>query len=117
MAITVENIDEARAEEARLRAEARLAEHLDDEEAATVHASLAKSLAGVKSKFLVISFTSDWLFPSYQAREIVSALRNNNSDVIYMDIESDGGHDAFLLEVAQQTRLIGNFLAHGKGLG
>jgi F-type H+-transporting ATPase subunit epsilon len=50
MAIAVENIDEAQAEEARRRAEARLAEHLDDEEAATVHASLAKSLAQIRVK-------------------------------------------------------------------
>lgn len=76
--------------------------------------SLKQAFAGVKSKFLVISFSSDWLFPSYQSREIASALRKNSAEVIYMEIESDGGHDAFLLEVEQQTRLIGNFLKHGR---
>jgi homoserine O-acetyltransferase len=76
--------------------------------------TLTEALAGVKSKFLVISFSSDWLFPSYQSKEVVSALRKNNADVIYMEIHSDGGHDAFLLEVKQQTRLIGNFLEHGR---
>jgi F-type H+-transporting ATPase subunit epsilon len=50
MAIRAENIDEAQAEDARRRAEARLAEHLDDEESATVHAALAKSLAQLKVK-------------------------------------------------------------------
>ena len=50
MAIRAENIDEAKAEEARRRAEARLAEHLDDEEGATVQASLAHSLAQLKVK-------------------------------------------------------------------
>ena len=50
MAIQAENIDEARAEEARRRAEARLAEHLDDEEAAIVNAALAHSLAQLKVK-------------------------------------------------------------------
>jgi F-type H+-transporting ATPase subunit epsilon len=50
MAIRAENIDEAKAEEARRRAEARLAEHLDDEEAATVSAALAHSLAQIKVK-------------------------------------------------------------------
>jgi len=50
MAIRAENIDEAKAEEARQRAEARLAEHLDDEEAAVVHAALAHSLAQLKVK-------------------------------------------------------------------
>jgi len=76
--------------------------------------SLKQELSVVKSKFLIISFSSDWLFPSYQSKEIASALRKNNADVIYMDIQSDGGHDAFLLEVAQQTTLIRNFLKHGR---
>jgi F-type H+-transporting ATPase subunit epsilon len=50
MAIKAESIDEAKAEEARRRAEARLAEHLDDEEAAVVSAALARSLAQIKVK-------------------------------------------------------------------
>ena len=50
MAIRAENIDEAKAEEARRRAEARLAEHLDDEEAASVSSALARSLAQLKVK-------------------------------------------------------------------
>src|SRR5579864_529270 len=50
MAIAAENIDEAKAEEARQRAEARLAEHLDDEESAMVSAALAHSLAQLKVK-------------------------------------------------------------------
>ena len=50
MAIQAENIDEAKAEEARRRAETRLAEHLDDEEAAVVSAALAHSLAQLKVK-------------------------------------------------------------------
>ena len=50
MAIKAENIDEAKAEEARQRAEARLAEKLDDEESATVSAALAHSLAQLKVK-------------------------------------------------------------------
>jgi F-type H+-transporting ATPase subunit epsilon len=50
MAIRVENIDEAKVEEARRRAEARLAEHLDDEQVATTHAALAYSLAQLKVK-------------------------------------------------------------------
>jgi F-type H+-transporting ATPase subunit epsilon len=50
MAIRAENVDEAKAEEARRRAEARLAENINDEEAAAVHASLAKSLAQLRVK-------------------------------------------------------------------
>lgn len=76
--------------------------------------SLRAAFEGVNTKFLVISFSSDWLFPSYQSKEIVSALRYNNIDVIYTEIPTDYGHDAFLLESEQLTRLIGNFLRHGK---
>ncbi|MGD0614336.1 MAG: F0F1 ATP synthase subunit epsilon [Verrucomicrobiota bacterium] len=50
MAVAADNIDEAKAEEARRRAEARLAEHLDDEEAARVHAALAQSIAQLRVK-------------------------------------------------------------------
>jgi F-type H+-transporting ATPase subunit epsilon len=50
MALRVEQIDEAKAEEARKRAEARLAEHLDDTEAAAIHAALANSLAQINVK-------------------------------------------------------------------
>ena len=62
-------------------------------------------------RFLVVSFTSDWLYPSYQSREIVSALKGVGADVTYCDVDSDYGHDAFLLEVDTLTGLIGDFLA------
>ncbi len=78
------------------------------------YGSLREAFGRVKAKFMVISFTSDWLFPSYQSKEIVSALRQNDIDVIYTDIETDFGHDAFLLEHEQLTRLISNFLRHGR---
>lgn len=78
------------------------------------YGSLNQAFAGVKTKFLVVSFSSDWLFPSYQSKETVSALRHNNIDVIYTEIQSDYGHDAFLLESEQLTRLITNFLEHGR---
>jgi len=73
---------------------------------------LRKELAAAKAAFLVISFSSDWLFPSYMSKEIVSALRRNNLDVSYAEIQSDYGHDAFLLEVDTLTRLITNFLEY-----
>ncbi len=78
------------------------------------HGSLAAAFAQVKSKFLVISFSSDWLFPSPQSKEIVSACRRVGAEAIYTEIQSDHGHDAFLLESDQLTRLISNFLAHGR---
>jgi len=64
------------------------------------------------AKFLVIAFASDWLYPSYQMKEIVRALKANDIDVSDIVINSDYGHDAFLIEDKGQTHLIKNFLAH-----
>lgn len=61
-------------------------------------------------KFLVVSFTSDWLYPSYHSKELVSALHAVGADVTYLDIQSTWGHDAFLLEVDTMTRLLSSFL-------
>ena len=61
-------------------------------------------------KFLVVSFTSDWLYPSYHSKELVTALTAAGADVTYLDIESSWGHDAFLLEVDTMTRLLGSFV-------
>jgi len=60
--------------------------------------SLEKTFSSVTAKFLVMSISSDWLFPSYQARELVDALKNNYKDVSYVEIESEHGHDSFLIE-------------------
>ena len=71
---------------------------------------LVESFNNVRSPFLVISFSSDWLFPPYQSREIVKALRANSIDVSYCEIKSAYGHDAFLLEVEVLSKLISDFL-------
>ena len=76
--------------------------------------ALTQALAPARNvRFLVVSFSSDWLFPSYQSREMVRALRQHNAQVIYTEIETDYGHDAFLLESEQLSRLISSFLEHG----
>jgi homoserine O-acetyltransferase len=75
------------------------------------HASLAGALERTKSRFLVISFTSDWLYPTYQSLEIVSALRGRNRDVAFCELQSNYGHDAFLVDVVEQTELIRGFLS------
>ncbi len=72
--------------------------------------SLTEALQGVKAKFLVIAFSSDWLYPPYQSRLIVQALKRNGIIGSFCEIKSDYGHDAFLLECKQQTDLIHNFL-------
>lgn len=61
-------------------------------------------------RYLVLSFTSDWLYPSYHSKELVSALTAAGSDVTYLDVQSSWGHDAFLLEVETMTKLLSGFL-------
>jgi homoserine O-acetyltransferase/O-succinyltransferase len=75
------------------------------------HPTLAEALAGVRSRFLVLSFSSDWLFPTYQARELVDALKAADAEVSFAEIESPYGHDAFLLEPEQQRQYVEPFLA------
>ena len=64
----------------------------------------------INTHFLVIAFKSDWLYPAYQSREIVQQLKGHHVDVTYCEIQSTYGHDAFLLEVDEQTRLVKHFL-------
>jgi homoserine O-acetyltransferase len=78
------------------------------------YGKLEQAFANVLAKFLVISFSSDWLFPSHQSKEIVSALRRVGAEAIYTEIQTDHGHDAFLLESVQLSSLISNFLSHGR---
>jgi homoserine O-acetyltransferase/O-succinyltransferase len=72
---------------------------------------LATTFANCYSKFLVVSFTSDWLYPSYQSKELVSALKANDIDVSYIEIQSTYGHDAFLVENPGQSHVIEHFLS------
>jgi len=63
-----------------------------------------------QTRFLVISFKSDWLYPSNQSQEIVRELKMKQADATYCELPSTYGHDAFLLEVEEQTTLIQHFL-------
>jgi len=74
------------------------------------YGSLEKAFANVESRFLVISFASDWLFTPAQSDEIVNALIANRKLVSYCNIDSPYGHDAFLLEPAALGSLIAAFL-------
>ena len=60
--------------------------------------ALISNLQKSKSKFLIISFTSDWRFPPKRSKEIVKLLLDNKRNVSYSEISADGGHDAFLME-------------------
>ena len=77
----------------------------------TERGTLASLFERIRTRFLVISFTSDWLYPSYQSQEIVSALRSRNCDVAYCNLEAHYGHDAFFVEVEQQSEIVRGFLA------
>lgn len=71
---------------------------------------LTNVLKKVKSHFLIIAFSSDWLYPSYQSKQMVKALKTNDIDVSFVEIETNYGHDAFLVEVDGQSHLISHFL-------
>lgn len=72
--------------------------------------SLEDAFRRVRARMLVLSFTSDWLFPPYQSKEIVDALMKQKKDVTYVNIESSYGHDAFLLEFDTESKIMRNFL-------
>jgi homoserine O-acetyltransferase/O-succinyltransferase len=83
---------------------------------------LAAALGRSRCRWLVMSFTSDWLFPPFQSREIVEALIAAGKPVSYCNVESDCGHDAFLLpnQIDIYGEMIRAFLANldgGGGLG
>ncbi len=69
-----------------------------------------QDIRGVATKFLVISYTSDWLYPTYQAKELIQALKRADLDVSFCEIEADCGHDAFLIPDQRLGNLIGGFL-------
>ncbi len=76
------------------------------------HKNLAEAFRhSDKITYLVVSFTSDWLYPTYHSKELVKALTAVGADVTYCNLESNWGHDAFLLEVDTMTGLISQFLS------
>ncbi len=85
--------------------------------------SLTDALEGTPVRFLVLSFSSDWLFPTYEGRELVDALRAVDAEVSFAEVTSPYGHDAFLLEPEQQHAFVEPFLtraladARGEGGG
>jgi homoserine O-acetyltransferase len=72
--------------------------------------SEVKAFSKTDAKFLVISFTSDWLYPTYQSRAMVKAMKKNGLDVSFCEIEAKWGHDAFLLPNERLSALIKGFL-------
>jgi homoserine O-acetyltransferase/O-succinyltransferase len=80
---------------------------------------LAKAFHGSRTRFCVVSFTSDWLFPTSDSRAIVHALNASGASVSFVEIETDRGHDAFLLDVPELFATTGGFIdaaARARGL-
>lgn len=72
--------------------------------------SLAAAFQGTRTRFCVVSFTSDWLFPTEGSRQVVHALNAAAANVSFVEIATDKGHDAFLLDVPELIATTGGFL-------
>ena len=73
--------------------------------------SAIEAFSKTVARFLVISFTSDWLYPTYQSREMVKSIKKAGHDVSFLEIEAEWGHDAFLIPNPRLSRIIGGFLS------
>jgi homoserine O-acetyltransferase len=78
--------------------------------AADYGGTLAAAFRGTKTRFCVISFTSDWLFPTADSRAVVHALNAAGASVGFVEIESDKGHDAFLLDEPDLLSAVRGFI-------
>ena len=80
---------------------------------------LANAFKGTQTRFCVVSFTSDWLYPTRESKEIVQALNAVAANVSFVEIESDKGHDAFLLDEPELFATVSGFInaaAHKRGI-
>ena len=78
--------------------------------ARTYGGSLTQALAAARSKFLLVSFVTDWRFAPARSREIVKALLDNQRDVSYAEIDAPHGHDAFLLDDVRYHSVVRSYL-------
>ena len=74
--------------------------------------SLVEAFQGVRAEFLVVSISSDWLFPTYQSKEIVKALKASGVPTTFVELDSPYGHDAFFLPNERLSATIAGFLAN-----
>ena len=72
--------------------------------------NLSNAFKKTKTKFFIMSFTSDWLYPTQENKDIVIALNAIGANVGFVEIDSDKGHDSFLLEVPDFLNALRNFL-------
>jgi homoserine O-acetyltransferase/O-succinyltransferase len=74
------------------------------------YGQLKQAFARIKARCLFVSYSSDWLFPTAQTREMVRALLSNGKPVSFIEVDSPYGHDAFLVEEERLRRIISGFL-------
>jgi homoserine O-acetyltransferase len=72
---------------------------------------LENSFVNNTSRWLIISFTSDWLFPTSESRLIVNALMANACDVSFVEINTNRGHDSFLIKIPRFYNILKGFLS------
>jgi homoserine O-acetyltransferase len=77
---------------------------------ARTYGPLKEAFSAVKARYLFVSYSSDWLFPTSQSKEVVRALITNDKDVSFVEIDSPHGHDAFLIETESLTHITTAFL-------
>ena len=78
--------------------------------AADYHGDLANAFRGTRTRFLLASFTSDWLYPTDESRIIARALNRAGANVSFVEFPTDKGHDAFLLDEPDFHRTLAGFL-------
>ena len=78
---------------------------------ASTHGSVAAAFRNTPTRFFVASFSSDWLFPTSESRALVRALNAAAARVSFIEITTDKGHDAFLLDEPEFHRALGGFVA------
>ncbi|MAC12308.1 homoserine O-acetyltransferase MetX [Novosphingopyxis iocasae] len=74
---------------------------------------LARAFADTATRFCLVSFDSDWLYPTAESRRIVHALNGAGADVSFVELSSPFGHDAFLLDNPELDRVVSGFLGAG----
>ncbi len=81
------------------------------------YGNLERAMARTQARFLILSFGSDWLYPTPESVAMAEALRHSRRDVQHIDLPSTAGHDAFLLEHAAQAPIISRFLLQQRAVG
>ena len=87
-----------------------LSRTMDRFDLAGEYGSLEKAFTRSRCPYLVVSFTSDWLFPPSQSQEMVRALRSAGREVAYCNLESNQGHDSFLLQGNGLDEVVAGFI-------